>query len=70
MTLEKRRSVICENMAVKSSESELFQDWYNKNNCERNTRTPKTAFKTVPCKNEFLKKSPIVNFTNILNRRT
>ena len=69
-TLQDRRSRLCEKMALKTAESEYFENWYQLNNCEKITRTQKLMYKPVPYKNESLKKSPILNFTNILNKRS
>ena len=67
LTLEDRRSSLCRKMAIKSAYSEYFEDWYVQNDCERVARIPRSTYKTVSYKNEYMKKSSILNFTNILN---
>ena len=67
-TLENRRTTLCEKMAEKTLNSEYFKNWYQPNICERVTRTRQLAYKTVSYRNEYMKKSPILNFTHILEK--
>ena len=53
-TLETRRDSLYEKMALKSVNSKYFENWFQLNNCERVTRTPQLAYKTVLYRNEVL----------------
>ena len=67
LTLKERRSLLCEKMAKKAATDDTFKDWFCENDSERITRQPKPFFKPVPYKSEAFKKSPIPEFTEILN---